>query len=215
MTWTRLSDDFADRPEVVALSDAAWRAHVEALIWCNRLNKDGRVPGGLRELRRILTAEDLEAVLRELTEAGLWECVDDAYQLDWSEQEPAERVAARREQWRERDERRRRHNSGDHSTCDRKRCHYLIAHPEVLTRETRRESHSATNRDSHPPVPLPSRSRPEGTRERDKAGRPDSAGAPSAGRKMKLPAHAWVDDGSGGVSPLAWCKWPSRGLCRC
>ena len=60
--------------------------------------------------------------------------------------------------------------------CDAKRCHYLIANPDALTRETTGE----TRRDSHPPVPLPSRSRPLG-RERESADA-RSAGAPRAPR---------------------------------
>jgi hypothetical protein len=34
MTWTKLSDDFSD--DCWELSDAAWRLHVEGLLWSNR-----------------------------------------------------------------------------------------------------------------------------------------------------------------------------------
>jgi hypothetical protein len=34
MTWTKLSDDFSD--DCWRLSDAAWRLHVEGLLWSNR-----------------------------------------------------------------------------------------------------------------------------------------------------------------------------------
>jgi hypothetical protein len=120
MTWTRLGDDFADRPEVAALGDGAFRAHVEAIIWSNRLTTDGTIPRG--SLRRILTAAEVDSVTTELVDAGLWTVAGDDVQLDWSEQEPASRVAARRDEWRTRDERPRRHNSGDHGGCDPKRC---------------------------------------------------------------------------------------------
>ena len=34
MTWTKLSDDFGD--DCWELSDAAYRLHVEGLLWSNR-----------------------------------------------------------------------------------------------------------------------------------------------------------------------------------
>jgi hypothetical protein len=160
MTWTRLGDDFTDRPDVAGLSDGAFRAHIEALVWCNRLMRDGVIPRS--SLRRILTSTDVDSLVDELAAAGLWTVDDKTIQLDWSEQEPAERVAERRAEWRRRDERRRRHINGDHTMCDAKRCHYLIANPDALTRETTGE----TRRDSHPPVPLPTPREGEGEGER-------------------------------------------------
>jgi len=176
MTWTRLGDDFTDRPDVAGLSDGAFRAHIEALVWCNRLMRDGVIPRS--SLRRILTSTDVDSLVDELAAAGLWTVDDKTIQLDWSEQEPAERVAERRAEWRRRDERRRRHINGDHTMCDAKRCHYLIANPDALTRETTGD----TRRDSHPPVPLPSRSRPLGRERERESADARSAGAPRAPR---------------------------------
>jgi hypothetical protein len=146
MTWTRLSDDYADRPNVMALSSDAFRAHIEALVWSNKHLTNGAVPAV--GLRRIVSAEDLEAVSAELVQAGLWQLTPDGFQIDWSEQENAEQVTERRDEWQRRQKRQRHHNKGDHALCDPKRCHYLIAHPEAVTRDSRS--------DSPPPIPLPS-----------------------------------------------------------
>lgn len=74
MTWTRLSDDFSD--DCWQLSDAAFRLHVEALVWSNRklldcvLLKD--------DVRR--WAKRPEAV-EELVEAGWWTDNGDSYTI--------------------------------------------------------------------------------------------------------------------------------------
>lgn len=127
MTWTRLSDTFADRPEVMALSDSAFRAHIEALVWANRQLTDGKIPHS--GLRRILTA-DPDAVLPELEAAGLWEVDGTDVEVDWSEQEPAERVKERKDyraavQARYR-ERQSLHLKGDHSKCLPQHCRQAV-----------------------------------------------------------------------------------------
>jgi hypothetical protein len=190
MTWTRLGDDFTDRPDVIGLSDAAFRAHVEALVWSNQQTTDGRLPGGVRELRRILSIEDVAAAVTELTKAGLWEPAGDDYQLDWSEQESAERFherkafnAARQANYRDRSE---RHARGDHTACDPRFCK---ATNNALRNASSNASVTATR-----PVP----SRPPG-RDRD-SGAVDatdrSAGAtrPSASRARKKSASARSGD---------------------
>lgn len=121
MTWTRLSDGFADSPRVMALSDAAFRAHVTALIWSNRQLTDGVVPANA--VRLFTTSPDPSGIVRELVSAGLWTEGDGLYQLDWSEQEPAAAVTERRDanaaRVKKHRERARRHGLGDHSLCDR------------------------------------------------------------------------------------------------
>lgn len=121
MTWTRLSDGFADSPRVMALSDAAFRAHVTALIWSNRQLTDGSIPA--TAIRLFVASSDPSAVVRELVRSGLWSEGEEFYQLDWAEQEPAAAVTERRDanaaRNRKHRERARLHKLGDHSLCDR------------------------------------------------------------------------------------------------
>lgn len=139
MTWTWIDDGFTDRLEVMTLSDSAFRLHVEALVYCNRNGRDG-----------VITAPDLARLGRpdsdtvdELVQAALWETKDDAWQLDWSDQQTAEQVEDRRATWRKRDERRRAHNKGDHSLCDPARC-WALKGETSLTRESQRETTSGS-----------------------------------------------------------------------
>jgi hypothetical protein len=169
MTYTWLPDEFADRPGILALSDAAFRANIEATVWSNKQLTDGRVPRERRALRRILSVDDIDAAVNELVKASVWTESDDDYQVDWSHQETKEKVTEKKAQNRLRDERRRRHNRGDHTLCDPQRCWHLLAHPDLtpgLTRETQPESTRDTPRDSRPPTPTPTPSRRSG-RSRD------------------------------------------------
>jgi hypothetical protein len=43
VTWVRLDDRFADHPKNAALSDAAFRAQIEALCYCAGALTDGRI----------------------------------------------------------------------------------------------------------------------------------------------------------------------------
>ncbi|HEU0102275.1 MAG TPA: hypothetical protein VFR07_08135 [Mycobacteriales bacterium] len=65
MTWTKLSDDFAD--DCWTLSDAAFRMHVEGLVWSNRKLVDCHIE--LEDVRRFAKNEP---AVKELLEAGLW-----------------------------------------------------------------------------------------------------------------------------------------------
>lgn len=128
MTWTRLSDSLNSDPRYLRLSDAAFRLHVSALVWCNQHLTDGLVP----ELAlRTLTLVDPERLVDELVRVGLWAPLDLAtdehsWQIDWTEQEPGDDVRDRRKRNAERQarfrDRRDRHAEGDHSRCDPSRC---------------------------------------------------------------------------------------------
>lgn len=72
MTWTKLSDDFAD--DCWTLSDEAFRLHVEGLTWSNRKLLDLRVPKA--DVRRF--AKHPEA-LPELVAVGWWTDDGDHY----------------------------------------------------------------------------------------------------------------------------------------
>lgn len=155
MTWTRLSDDFADRPDVLSLSDAAFRAHVSALVWCNRQLTDGHVP---TRAAGLVGASD-ESVVAELVDAGLWERVTEGYQVDWADQEPAERVHERRAFNAEKQARYRsrkdKHAAGDHSECDPRFCRNATGDVTRNTGGNSPRSVTATR-------PVPSRPDPKG-----------------------------------------------------
>lgn len=68
VTWTKLSDDFGD--ECAALSDAAFRTHVEGLLWVMRRETGGALTP--RDVRRFAeTTNPLDAIA-ELVGADLW-----------------------------------------------------------------------------------------------------------------------------------------------
>lgn len=121
MTWTRLSDDLANRQAFLSASRNARLLHIEGLMWCNDQLTDGHLSRVV--LRRITDTPDLDENLAELVEAGLWSTEDEgaSFHIDWSDQETAERVQARRSdraeiqrRYRERGE---LHAKGDHRQC--------------------------------------------------------------------------------------------------
>lgn len=71
MTWTKLSDDYAD--ECWTLSNEAFRLYAEALVWSNRKLLDGRIPfDDLPRLSKCASAAP------ELTACGWWSRDDEA-----------------------------------------------------------------------------------------------------------------------------------------
>lgn len=66
MSWSKLSDDFAD--DCWTLSDKAFRLHVEGLCWSNRKLLDCRIP--VDDLRKFAKHPE---ILPELLDAGWWE----------------------------------------------------------------------------------------------------------------------------------------------
>lgn len=66
MTWTKLGDEFAD--ECWTLSDAAFRLHVEGLLWANRMVTNGQLAKD--DMRR--WSHNPEAA-EELVSVGWWE----------------------------------------------------------------------------------------------------------------------------------------------
>lgn len=146
VTWTRLSDDFCDRPDLLGCSRSARLLYVELLVYANRLELDGRIP--VSRLPRFTDAGEEE--LSELVAADLaFITAADIIVVDWSDQEPAERVqlrrhrnAARQRKFRDRQE---RCKSGDHSDCSPEHC------PALRNGVTDGVSNSAPTR------PVPSR----------------------------------------------------------
>ena len=94
MTWTRIGDDFTDKPEILGLDGDTFRLHIEGLVWCNKHLTDGRLP--TVALARITAHPDAAAGVAALVSAGLWTETEDGWLVDWSEQETADRVEGRR-----------------------------------------------------------------------------------------------------------------------
>ncbi|MBR7744451.1 hypothetical protein KC207_14240 [Phycicoccus sp. BSK3Z-2] len=171
MTWTRIGDDWPDRPAVLDLSRSARLLLLELTVYCNRHTTDGRIPEAA--IPRNTDAEDWRGDLEQLAAAGLAEQVDErAWQVDWSDQESAEQVRARKDfnaakQKRYRD-RKARHERGDHSECDPRFC-------KAVTRNATRNGDGDVTSLVTPSRPDPSR--PLG-RDREQGAETGSAGAP-------------------------------------
>lgn len=126
MTWTRLSDNFNDRHDLLMLSRSARLLHVEGLVYGNRLGSDGEIPTGA--LQRFTDAADVESDLSELVRAELWVELPGGrgWQITgWKErelQEPAADVEHRQQAVRDKQSRYRRRvascGQGDHSDCN-------------------------------------------------------------------------------------------------
>jgi len=124
VTWTRISDDRLDKPDLLSCSRSARLLHIEALVYCNRHGTDGLVPHAA--LGRICDDDDIAGLLKELVDAGAWFAGVEgppAWVIDWAaeKQEPSSRVDQRRRENTARQKlfRRRQelHGAGDHSEC--------------------------------------------------------------------------------------------------
>jgi hypothetical protein len=67
VTWSKLGDEFAD--ECWTLSDAAFRLHVEGIVWSNKKQTDGQLAKD--DMPR--WARHPEAAAEELVSIGWWE----------------------------------------------------------------------------------------------------------------------------------------------
>lgn len=110
MTWTKLGDEFPD--ECSALTDAAFRTHVEGLCWVMRRESGGFIAD--REVRRFAESPDAAAAVEELVAVGWWEPVDGGYVVrHHMEYQPEPDVLeARRRNTRDRVRRHRRKAAG-------------------------------------------------------------------------------------------------------
>jgi 5-methylcytosine-specific restriction endonuclease McrA len=73
-TWIKLLDTFPEHPDVLDLTDAAFRAYVEALCYCSRNLTDGAMTDAA--VRRLGIRPKVTA---ELVDAGLWARSSDGY----------------------------------------------------------------------------------------------------------------------------------------
>ncbi len=163
MTWTKLGDDYADRLEDLELTPTACWLHTAALIYCNRVGSDGRVP--FSKLGKVAAIEEPALYVAELEQHGIWTRIEGepAWQIDWTDQEPAEDVKRRRDGATLRQRRRRQHLAGDHSLCDpRRACHTVVTRDTAddgrtvpVTRDRTRESQSESRPPARPARPAP------------------------------------------------------------
>lgn len=119
MTWTKLGAEFPD--EARNLSNAAYRLHVDALCYSNRLLSDLLI--SKPEVRRFswLPGPDAtETALKELVAEGWWEDRGSHWYIGarfagW--QRTKEQVEAKRSTDTKAQRRKRLHDAGDHSEC--------------------------------------------------------------------------------------------------
>jgi hypothetical protein len=79
MVWVRLDDQFPIHRKVGALSDQAFRLHVEAICWCARHLTDGVVSrDDLPQVTRIAKSERYAA---ELVARGCWSETDSGWEI--------------------------------------------------------------------------------------------------------------------------------------
>lgn len=158
MTWTRLGDNFYDRPDLGRVSRSARLLFVEMLVYCNRELLDGAFPAYM--LRRVCDDPDALDLLAELETAGVVTAEgDDVLRVDWTDQEDGDVVRGRRERDAARQKRYRLrqelHRSGDHSQCDARHC-------KGVTSNVTRNDPSHVTGVVTPSLPDPTRPVPKG-----------------------------------------------------
>jgi len=110
MTWTKLSDDFSD--DCRDLSDAAFRTHIEGLLWVMRRETGGAIR--VRDVDRFAESEHARAAVDELVACGWWSIDRDGYRINHHMQHQPEPdlLAKRRELSASRQRRHRRKKAG-------------------------------------------------------------------------------------------------------
>lgn len=127
MTWLKLGDEHADQCARVGLSDAAFRTHVESLLWTMRRETGGFLD--IRDVRRAVETAEPMVAIAELLAAGFWQQDEGGWQIvqgmKW-QPEPVV-IARRREDSNLRQKRRRLHDVGIHTECLEGRCPNVTA----------------------------------------------------------------------------------------
>lgn len=117
MTWSKFGEEFGDAAR--ELSDAAFRTHVEAIMWSNRRLQDLIIKRP--DVRRFAETADPGTAIAELVESGWWQdCGEIGWYIgcrfaEWQLESAV--VEARRDQAAVRQRRHRLHAAGDHSLC--------------------------------------------------------------------------------------------------
>lgn len=111
MPWVRFDDDFPNHRKVEPLSDGAYRLHSTAIFWSSKQLTDGCIPK--RDLTFVAprTMKRPQKFVDELVAAGLWEVVEEGWELhDFLDYQPSKdqviaerkKTAERQKRWRER-----------------------------------------------------------------------------------------------------------------
>lgn len=74
-TFVRLDHGYPENPKVMPLSDAAFRAHVEAMCWSSRQEQDGVIS------KAVANKKWRPRAVAELVAARLFDDVGDAYEV--------------------------------------------------------------------------------------------------------------------------------------
>jgi len=182
VTWTKLSDDFNERTDLMLVSRSARHLLVELYVFGNRLLLDGRIPRV--QLRRLTDSEDAEDDLAELLSAEVVTEDGDVLVIDWKDQRTREEVLAQREYNAEKNRRYRvrrdKHKRGDHCDCDPRYCTAA-----VTGNATSNETGVVTD------------TRPVPSRPKDRGQGPAAGGSADATPRPPSEVHAYLDDGSG------------------
>ncbi len=112
MTWLKLSDCFGDDCARVNLGDAAFRVHVEALVWTMRRETDGVIDR--LDVRRFAETRHPDAAIAELVAAGFWTVHDEHWRIvhHMEHQPESDVIAKRRDASAERVRKHRRTRAG-------------------------------------------------------------------------------------------------------
>lgn len=123
MSWAKLDDRFPWHKKVRRLSDAAYRLHTTAIIYCARDETDGFVT--LEDIAEMPGIKRPEKSITELVERELWDVVEGGWEVhDYLEYNPsadqqARARAAAAERQRKARERRIERDGGSDSTSRR------------------------------------------------------------------------------------------------
>lgn len=115
MPYLLIDDGFAENPKIAGLSDKAFRLHMSALVYCARNLTDGAISEiGCRFSAAISKIERPNSVVNQLVSAGLWEPVENGWQIhDYLDYNPSRaELEERRRLARERKRRQRTGNNG-------------------------------------------------------------------------------------------------------
>lgn len=116
MTWSKFGEEFGDAAR--GLSDAAFRTHVEAIMWSNRRLLDLVITP--TDVRRFAETLHPEKAVDELVDTGWWQKTPEGWFIgcrfaEWQLESSV--IEVRRAQATQRQRRHRMHAAGDHSLC--------------------------------------------------------------------------------------------------
>jgi hypothetical protein len=112
VTWLKVSDDFGDDCARAGLSDAAFRTHIEGLVWAMRRETGGYLDD--LDIRRAIETENAAASIAELLAVGFWVRERRGYRIahTMDHQVEPDVIARRRKLATDRKRRQRRRSAG-------------------------------------------------------------------------------------------------------